>query len=66
MSEMASPAAVVEILMTQKSTVTSGTFAARGCWVKMRISERTLWVSLSGPLGENVRRPWDRRRRRSW
>ena len=31
MSEMASPAAVVEILITQNSAVTSGTFAASGC-----------------------------------
>ena len=34
MSEIASPAAVVEILITQNSAVTSGTFAASGCWVK--------------------------------
>ena len=59
MSEIASPAAVVEILITQKRAVTSGTFAARGCWVKMRISERTLWISLSGRLGENVSRSVD-------
>ena len=31
MSEIASPATVVEIFMTQKKAVTSGTFAARGC-----------------------------------
>ena len=47
-SEMASPAAVVEILMTQNRTVTSGTFAASGCWVNTRSSERT--VGSSGHL----------------
>ena len=45
MSEMASPAAVVEILITQKSTVTSGTFAASGCWVNTLRNVRTLWWS---------------------
>ena len=67
MSEMASPAAVVEILITQKRAVTSGTFAASGCWVNMRSSERTLWCLLvSGCRGENVGRPAERRRRGSW
>ncbi len=38
--------------MTQNMTVISGTFAARGCWVKRRIRERTLsGVSLSGRPG---------------
>jgi hypothetical protein len=32
-SEIASPAAVVEILMTQTRTVIWGTFAATSCWV---------------------------------
>ena len=43
MSEMASPAAVVEILITQKRTVTSGTFAASGCWLNTLRNVRTLW-----------------------
>ena len=65
MSEMASPAAVVEILITQKRAVTSGTLAASGCWVNMRSSERTLVGLLLGArrLGENVGRPGERRRR---
>src|SRR6516165_3445283 len=42
MSEIASPAAVVEILITQNSAVTSGTFAANGCWLNTRSTERTL------------------------
>jgi len=45
---MASPAAVVRILTTQNMAVISGTFAAKGCCVKRRNSERTLGVSLSG------------------
>ena len=53
MSEIASPAAVVEILITQKRTVTSGTFVANGCWLNTRSKERTLgdllvWVTARG------------------
>ena len=48
MSEMASPAAVVAILITQKRAVTSGTFAASGCWVNTLRSVRTLVGSPSG------------------
>ena len=45
MSEMASPAAVVEILITQNNTVTSGTFAASGCWLNTRSTDRTIVLS---------------------
>src|ERR1700733_2968471 len=60
MSEIASPAAVVEILITQNSAVTSGTLAARGCWVNTRSRVRTAGlVSFVGWIGdrpENIRR----------
>ena len=39
---MASPAAVVRILMTQNMAVISGTFAASGWRVKRRNTVRTL------------------------
>ena len=48
---MASPAAVVRILMTQNMTVISGTFAAKGWRVKRRNSERTLWGLLVSGVG---------------
>ena len=54
LSEIASPAAVVEILMTQKRAVTSGTFAATGCWLNTRSSERTLAWSPSQAVGWRV------------
>src|SRR6516165_11322449 len=45
MSEIASPDAVVEILMAQNMAVTSGTLAASGCWLNTRSSERTFGQS---------------------
>ncbi len=69
MSEMASPDAVVEILITQKRAVTSGTFAANGCWLNTLRNVRTLWLSpcLGVPLRrEKVRRPGAWHRRGSW
>ncbi len=42
MSEIASPAAVVEILIAQNNAVTSGTLAASGCWLNTRSRER-IW-----------------------
>ena len=52
MSEIASPAAVVEILITQNSAVTSGTLAASGCWVNTRNGVRTAGlVSFGGWIG---------------
>ena len=66
MSEMASPAAVVEILITQKRAVTSGTFAASGCWLNTRSSERTLvWSPSVNDVGRSgEERPAARRHRR--
>ncbi len=47
-SESASPAAVVEILITQNSAVTSGTLAATGCVLNTWSRERTLVGLLVG------------------
>src|SRR6516225_595583 len=55
MSEIASPDAVVEILITQNSAVTSGTFAARGCWLNTLSSERTTLSSFYVGSGTGIR-----------
>src|ERR1700722_14401947 len=67
MSEMASPAAVVEILITQKRAVTSGTFAANGCWLNTLRNVRTLWLSpcLGGSVSRSVGRTSDGARNRA-